>query len=460
MPMKAALLLALLVLAPLAGADPGPQALLTASALRWQDGEASTGRLVAVQHHGASGLFQLDAATVHVHAVKTDAYAEPTPQAAYAGPWTYEESDHRDVHLLGMGGDAGAFLYVVPSPDGPSTLSTGCGEAQPADDAVPFQVPTPIETPNPNPVLDLGKALSVRACGAVSVCGAFTVVLWARDANGTSADGPLRLESGQLPRPGEPDARPVLGRAQQLYLAAQGCLSLMPTDATRILAEGLDLQGPSLLLRQGSGSVAGLGDVRADEMRLDGSLLGRAARADHRLSVAVTGADGIHLDGAAVRLAPPAGRDGPWLWWLLAAAPIPVVALAARRARDPERLLQRLEMAEAAKEHDRVVALADRLLRRQPGRVEALAARAESRLARGQHEGALDDSMAVLKQPLDPEVRAAVSILACRSSAFLGHLEQAVKFLGDAYADHPLTACRATASFPEVARLASSTGYS
>lgn len=450
---------------------------LTARAVGWQGGEAAAGRLLQLQHLGAAGAFQLEAAWLEVRTVATETYAKVPGQAAFSGPaWTSEVAEHTAVRLASTGAQARAdgFAFVAPldgaDPAAAPTLALGCGmDAHAADGGVPQQVPSQVETPNPNPVLDLERALLVAPCSQVRVCGALTVALWERDAGGASGEGPLELRSGELPRDG-PDLRPALGRAQQVYLSTpDGCLTLEPTGATRLLVEGLALAGArAMALSEAAGPVAGVPAPQDSSVALEGSLDARLERAGGRVLVGgLAGVESARADGAPLAVAvaaPDGGRPAPLLWGLLA---VPALAAAAawtwqrRRAGATDRMLDRMYGAADRADAPRVQALATQVLERDAHQLEAWTARAVAHLDLQR----FDDSLADCRRALEllgfrsPAQRAAIEIVACRASSLKGDTEGAVRWLGEAYVND-LPSAQSAMQYPEVRRLLNTPGYS
>jgi len=246
-----------------------------------------------------------------------------------------------------------------------------------------FQVPAQIEVPNPNPTVDLGGAVQVAPCAGVSVCGDFQVALWERDAAGQAAEGSLDLRSGQLPNANGPDTRPVLGRAQQLYLDASGaCLTMAPTVATNLLADGLAVAGASGAdLRDAHGTLVGQA-VRGGDVQLGGALRLDVHRGEGALVVRVL--DGVRhavVDGRELAVATVQAGAGhaAWLWPGLAVAglvAVPASVVVPRRVMASRQRLvdSRLEQCEAffdRGDYDAMLAMAQDLVGRAPGRAEA-----------------------------------------------------------------------------------------
>lgn len=441
-----------------AAAAPAP---LTAEGVAWQDAETGMALLV-VQAMEPSAGFSLVAPTVHVHAVATDAYVRsPADGFAYTPAWTYEESDLSRAALRLESGRAGAFLFLLPSA---AAVTLDCGAAAPAGGSL--QAPSQTEQPNPNPEIGLGDALQVVPCGPVLVCGSFTVVLWERDVTGSSAEGPVHLESGQLARPGEPDARPFLGRAQQLYLTATGgCLSFDGADGAG--AGGVELfatdvrlsSAGSLALRGASGALPGLDAPVDGDLALTGRLDADLARQGPGLGVALAGTvSHAEVDGRPVQVASTAATAAlPTLpGWAMAAGLAALLGAAAAaalwlRANRPEALARRAERAWLAKEWGRVLHLTARRLRRdEDPRMRIL--RAKALLALADLPQALAQAgLALLLLP-DGPTKADAALVACRASSRLGRDAEALAWLGEVYAQDGPTAERAL-RHPEVARL-------
>ena len=109
-------------------------------------------------------------------------------------------------------------------------------------------------------------------------------------------------------------------------------------------------------------------------------------------------------------------------------------------------------------EPDRVVALASRILRRQPKHFAALAYRAEAWLSWERYEEALQDATTAVAATSGGAPRAHAAILACRAASLLGRVSEAVKWLGEAYV-YDLPTARAAMQRDEVRRLAVVAGY-
>ena len=302
--MRYTLLPLVLLFVPLAAADTGQ---LSAGSASWQDGEVAASSLVALYDHGEVP-WRMSGADLHVRAVVADAYSKIPGAAFYAPRWETTHANYTQASVASQVGRPESFVYVIPAegyvlPD----VALSCGaDAQPADEATPQQVPTQIESPNPNPPFPVDQSIAVRPCSELSICGAFTVALWERDATGNAAEGVLDLRSGQLARSGEPDARPALGRAQQLYLTTtNGCFSMTPTGTTGLILESLSLDRTAeIVLGQANGFLQDVAVPAGSDLQLFGSLSLDLGRTDDRLVLAgIEGVDAATLNGSPLPLA-------------------------------------------------------------------------------------------------------------------------------------------------------------
>jgi hypothetical protein len=445
----------LALLAAGAAAGPGPASSLTARSLDWPEAEGSADAIL-LRLHGGDGALTLAAPAVHVRSVEADLHAQsPVGGTYYAPGWTTRESDLTAADLQILGGRAGSFLYLLAEQ---ASARVPCGSAQPSQGSI--QAPSHIEQPNPHPTHDLSDALAIQPCGPVEVCGSFTLVLWERDVFGSSAEGSVHLESGQLARPGEPDARPVLGRARQLSLGvAGGCLSLPGAEAAGadLFARGASLDAaPALVLRGAYGTLAGAAAPVDGDLHVTGRLAAALARSGAALGVALAGdVDGAAVNGLPLGLASASAAPGAPLWaWLLSAATVlPAAALGAlwARASRPESLLHRAQAAAASQDWGRVLHLTTRRLRRgEDARTRIL--RADALLALEDPTQALSQACLALFRLPDGPTKADAALVACRASSRLGRDQEALAWLGEVYAQDLRTAEHAL-RFPEVARL-------
>jgi hypothetical protein len=463
-PSPPALLAGLLLLAALAApahasSDPdAPDASLQAASFEWSSPGSAAGPLVVLAAVGGSEA----PPTLTVAAARLDlSWDQSNAYVAAGDTWlslfpTRDEAHYDNAELSVAAARDGWVAYVLPA--GPATASVDCGAVAAAQESS-RSAPVVVDRNRPAPTADTSRAVEVRPSGScpaptVHVRGDLDLVLWELDG-GIHADRSATFRSGHYSDTG----------ARQYFVTATGADLLFraaPDASSALYAGALDVAADALVAHQASGAVAGVG-VEAPSAILRGAgLTAHAERDGAGLRLTAWHASSMEVDGAAVHLAS-SPSPSPWRasWWALAALPaVTAAGVARRRALDPERLRQRIEVAGERGEHGRVAALATRLLRRLPDDAVGLAGRAEARLALGNAAGARSDALRLLRRPLDPEARAALSIVACRACAWLGKADEALQFLGDAYAEHPPTARSATGLFPEVARLAGDPSYS
>jgi hypothetical protein len=332
----AVLVVALALLLQAAAAQPTSQANLTAASITWQGGDMDHASVLGLKHLGETGgAFTLTAPHLHVRTVVADTYIRgPTAGLAYTPGWTYADSDYDSAVLTGGLGRPGAFAYVSPSDAHSAKFTTACGAA--TADSETFQVPSQIETPNANPVVDLSRAMEIEPCGpSLGLCGSFTVALWERDVGGQSAQGAVRLESGQLARPGEPDARPALGRAQQLYLkVTDGCFTMAPVaGTTKLFTNDASLGNvTTLTLHAAQGTLDGA-TLHGKTLKLEGRITTRLQRQDAGLDAFVLhGVARAQLDAREITVATTSTRQvgaPAWTTWLTAATLVLAATLGA-----------------------------------------------------------------------------------------------------------------------------------
>jgi hypothetical protein len=447
---------ALAVGAQAATADAVPS--LTAQGAEWQDATVATG-LLALRDADGSAAFSLVAPAVHVRAVEADVYAIAPDHTAFVAPdWSVRESDLSAADLGLSPGHAGSFLYVLPSA---AQVTMGCGSAQVPEDST-LRAPSQIESPNPHPAVGLSSALELLPCGPVHVCGSFTVVLWERDVSGSSTEGAVRIETGQLARPGEPDLRPALGRARQASLAVSGgCLSTDAPAGVELYADAASLDGAAALaLRSAHGSLPGAAAPVSGDLLVTGRLDAGLSRTGAALGVALGGhVDSAALDGrplglSATSTSAPGAAAPRWAWSAALALGLAAAAVGAAwlRANRPEALRRRAERAVREREWGRALQLAGRRLRRgEDTRTRVLLAQALLELSDPPH--ALEQAQAAVLGLPDGPTKAEAALVACRASSRLGRDADALAWLGEVYAQDGRTAEMAL-RFPEVARLA------
>lgn len=352
--MRRAFLLLALLAVPVAASEGDH---LTARSATWTGGEVRDSEFAALFDSSQSIAWRMTATNLHVLTVIADAYTK-APGVLYSAPkWETKEGDYSQTFLEGHEARPEGFVYVWPSPgQAPPRIAFGCGaDAQPAGESAPSQPADQIRQPNPNPTFPIDQSLVLRPCSTLTVCGAFTMTLWERDARGDSAQGKLDLRSGQLERPGEPDLRPALGRAEQLYLSTtDGCLELTPTDTTALLMQQLGLGNVAGLVLQGAQGSLGAIPLRDSELRLSNVQSLALARSDAGLTVQdVHGIQAVSVNGASIPLTSAAHPVSDGTGWLglgllgmvgavLSAAPL-VVRL--RRRRFEENLSRHIDAA-------------------------------------------------------------------------------------------------------------------
>lgn len=447
------------LLASAAGAGAADVPRFTAQRAEWQEAEASVD-LLALRDHDGGASARLSAAFLHVRAVHADVYARsPTSGLFFAPDWTVEEDDLSSAVLEVGPGRAESFLYVLPSQ---VSVTMPCGAAEAVGAAEePARAPSQVESPNPHPFIPLSSALRLRPCGPVEVCGSFTVVLWERDVAGSSAEGAVRLESGQLPREGEPDARPFLGSARQLHLTAtDGCLAMDggAGEGPEVLASGARLGSvPALALRSAQGTLPGGAATIDGDVLLTGRIDATLARDGAAVGVTLAGALEGAVVGGGLRIGLGTTAAAPavpgWAWALALGLTLPGALLAlllARRNRS-DALWRRAERAARGHQWGRVLHLTTRRLRRgEDARTRIL--RANALLALEDLREALAQARLALVKLPDGPTKADAALVACRAASRLGRDSEALAWLGEVYAQDVRTAEHAL-RFPEVARL-------
>jgi hypothetical protein len=439
---------ALLALLVLPTTSASPQVSLQATSLEWPPPGTASGPLVALAALGGEPpALSLIATTLTLTWDETPVFAKvpgtgflsvtPTTQQTQAGP----------ASLTISSGRTGWFAYVLPT--GAALAQVDCGSLTPASESL-RTVPIMVDRQRPAPTADTSaaiEALNGESCPSPAwrVQGDIQLILWELDGELSTTDGTTAFQSGQ----------PSGTSARQYFIDAHGA-DLTFTGPGSLYLTGADLDAQAVSLHRTTGTAAGLDASGALVVLRGDRLATHIARDGSSLVVAADHAARLEIDGAAVALD---GHGAPlWPWWLLlAAVAVAAVAMVRRHAVNPVHVHRRLQTERQRGRLGRVIGLADRLLERNPNDVPALQARAGAWLHLGDPERALADARLVVERKRggfqSGEVRAAFAILACRAAARLGRLEDALRFLGDAYVEHPEAASRAAEAYPEVKRL-------
>jgi hypothetical protein len=263
-----------------------------------------------------------------------------------------------------------------------------------------IQAPSQIYSQNTNPHVATKDAVAFHPCAPVSLCGALEVILWEWDVSASSAEGSKVIQSGVLASSSGQDTRPVLGRAQQVYLSTMdGCLSFIPSRGTEVFADAVTVTGASSIrLRDAVGSVADT-MVQARDVEVQGNLQARFMRgtdAQHPLLVeGLLGATSLQADGRAMPMtvlvnAPSAtDSDGSGtMAWVALAASVAVVGAGLVLARPPRAWSDRF-LALAVENGSRDLFWAGRAVRADPGLADGHVLRAYLQALRGDLDAAL-----------------------------------------------------------------------